>query len=155
MRVFGRCSPNSLTLFEFGLHDIIINKFSKLTVAFVTLMALVACGSTSRQATAPSNPNFFSGRVSDGTINTVYNPVGFSTEQVQYLFDTVCVGQLGNMLMQATADGMVSVSAQCSAWRNNARSIEFEWMNGSTVMVEIIGRDGSGNLAYVRQQVQM
>ena len=41
-----------------------IGRLTKFTAACVTLLALVACSSTSRQATAPSNPYFFLGRVS-------------------------------------------------------------------------------------------
>ena len=132
-----------------------IRRLSKFTAACVTLLALVACSSTSRQATAPSNPYFFLGRVSDGKFTTVYNPAGYSADQVQYLIGTVCLGALGNFYAQVTSDGMVSVSAQCPAWHNNARSIEFEWMNGSTVMVETLGSDGRGNVVFDQQQVHI
>lgn len=110
---------------------------------------LSACGGTSGASISSSNPNFFSSRVSEGTMLGAFNPVGFSAKDVRKLVSETCTGALGGLNTQPREDGLTAFSATCASWRSGARAVEFERAGGSTVIIEITGSK-LGNILYDR-----
>ena len=110
---------------------------------------LSACGGTSGPSLSTSNPNFFSSRVSEGTMLGAFNPAGFSAKEVRKVVAETCTGALGGFNTQPREDGLTAFSATCAAWRSGARAVEFERASGSVVIIEITGSK-SGNLLYDR-----
>ena len=119
------------------------------------MLALGACGGGSSGAgIATSNPNFFSGSVSEATMTGSFNPAGYSAAQVQGLVSQVCAdGGLAGFGTAPREDGLTGFSASCATWRDNARAVEFERTGPQSVMIEITG-SSSGNMTYSRIEAQ-
>lgn len=125
--------------------------FLRTAICGATLLVLAACsGGSSATEISTRNSGFFLGRVSDGTMQGAYNPAGFNATQVQKLITETCQqGQLTGFATQDRTDGLIGFGATCTAWRDNARAVEYERSGGSGVVIEITG-SASGSITYSR-----
>lgn len=123
---------------------------ARLALVTLSLFTLAACGGSSGASLSASNPNFFRGSVSDGAMTGAFNSSGYNKTQVRNLLTATCDGRLSGFATQSRSDGLVAFTATCPTWKSGARAVEYERTNGSNVLIEITGSDGSGNLYFDR-----
>lgn len=130
----------------------------KPVLASLALGFLAACGGGSATEITRSNPNFFLGKV-DGAelqMSGVYNPAGFNSSQVRKLVGATCPSGRLSGFGEQPADGLTSFSASCDGgFGPEIGLVEFERIQGSTVLLEITGSDGRGNLLFGKREVTL
>lgn len=115
-----------------------------------TMLSLMAgCfGGSSAAQISLENPGFFGGRITEQSMQGVYNPEGFSAKQVKKLVSRTCVGdRLTGFNTQNQPDGLMAFTASCNDWRGGARFVEYERRGGANVLIEITGSH-LGNITY-------
>lgn len=128
--------------------------FSRATFTLAGLSLLAACGG-SATSISQSNPNFFAADVEGSVLSGAFNPQGYSAAQVRTLLGETCAGPLGGFNSQSQESGLVAFSATCAQPKNGARFVEYERKAGSTVLIEILGGDDSGNVTFNTLEVEV
>lgn len=83
-----------------------------------------------------------------------FNAAGFSAKQVKTLVSKVCTTSVSGFASQTAENGLQQYSATCSAWKIDARYVEFERMSGAEVLIEIMGAN-KGNIVYDKMSVNL
>ena len=135
-------------------------------IATITLAGVLsACGSSGAE-TSRQNPNFFSGRVEEATMNIsgVCNPSGYSEAEMRSFLALICLDVILESYGQLPEEDLVRFTASCEGgYISGARVVEFERViSGTTlldipdkIVVEVTGDDGRGNLVYDRREVAL
>ncbi|MEM1102132.1 MAG: hypothetical protein AAGH73_11475 [Pseudomonadota bacterium] len=117
------------------------------------LAACAAPGDISR-----ANPDFFLVRADreNGQLSGAFNPAGFTPGEVARLVGEICAG--GGLASFGTGAGgeLVSFAATCAGGvADGARVAEIERAGPGTVVIEILGSDGRGNIRTRRTVVAL
>ncbi|MEM9912169.1 MAG: hypothetical protein AAF922_15435 [Pseudomonadota bacterium] len=118
-------------------------------VFVATAFALSACGGSDSSSLSISNPNFFTGQVSDGVMTGSFNSQGFTSTQVRTLVAETFDGPISGFGTQGQDSGLTAFTASCATWKSGARLVEYERTEGSNVLIEITGAV-SGNILFDR-----
>ncbi|MDD2869068.1 hypothetical protein [Neomegalonema sp.] len=112
-----------------------------LTLCLLALLS--ACGG----ASARKNPDFFTARSSGSTLTGVYNPAGFTSEEVRELLKGGCAEERLASYAEAPGSGVASFTAVCdgeAAFGNG--HMQFERRAEGGILVEQMGSGADGRL---------